>query len=1492
MSMFGLGNLSSGWRVSARLVVAILVPAAIVGWLLVNGASQKRALEERNMRWLGHMANQIEARISNFDEAVDRWAYIGAKEKTNSASVAANKFGVVNNLDTEDCPAGGTNFSVTKEAGKLKLHFRRTKNGDACAYSDLGKVVEQSLRKDVFSAVILAERNGTVLYQTDQAKMRFTDLDFLFKAAPAKEAPSPAKSDAAPKASVPAGPGQHVPTASTHSIKSIGDQEYSVYVQPLRLRLSAANDTGQGDWFLVGLSEANTPWESSGPQGLLLVLPLVVLLVALSWPLPRLWLMSSAEPLRQGYLVIAAACSMGIVLVMTILGLYFFIRSFADVRTDGRLAILAEEIGSNVSHELKLALKQLEILDKRAYDKRLETEEGDSSAVRLLSVLKPNEIVFPFEYADWINANGQKDFRWTTSKEPARPITVSDRQYFRNVMEDHLLPPLTAGAGPFAVERVLSRTTGRMVTMLAVRSKLDQEQVKEQRLPVANLAVTLPSLESPVLPAEFGFAVIDSAGKVLFHSEPSRVMVENLFEECPEVPELAQVVERRATASISTNYSGGAHRMLVAPLPGLGQVPWTLVVYRKLEPVRVVRAQAMVGALALFVCYSVAVLVIAGGVLYLLGRWRRRFMPALLLEAAWWAPHGSCYPVLAAFGFALMLIYWRSLDGATGSVTFYSSIAVAVSFLTLSAVALRIPLTRPWRGISLVWLVTASAWLAAFAWMMNDYWMVVFAPAGLAAARYAQYRWRGRGTGPAWRTPRSWVLWAAELVVCLVILPTFGLGKMSYEYEAGLYARELQSELSEGFTQQGEALAQRLAELPGATECRLVRQQLLSALRIGAVTTSTCAPTYFYGGAGYNTQITIAAAQRHLDKGEQLAQEERIRKEREDSYNARREAAARRSPEAYQQVDQSIRAEQQQAAAAKLIETKIAAEAARLVRASETSAAAWKEEVKAIEAEKRQADAARLARAAAKSGSARLEEAKAIAGERAREESARIAYVKRMQGEQEQTCPLAPWKTETQLGWREGELTGLFQPKAVETGASCADEGGLLDDAVFIGSDTSQSQPKAPQRLFDEEPPAIQRALNKFPILVLALVELPFDARQEGFEMRLNQLQPGGSPPPWEWRVQGAENGTHYLWLAQDSGKDDYQAIARSKLPAFIPWNLFSAGLWTDPDKLPTLWMGIEFWLGMIAAVVAFLWWGRAFRQRVRLDDLQMPASIPLYQPATVWQGRFLIHISPGYPDAPLLGYWAKHSRIDLASVDVSSPPALPEGGILITNLQSCLATASQRKMCLDLIEGAMRTPSRSVVVTTSIEPLSYLQSGGAGAAGEPADTAELSRWKRITHSLESRRMDPPEGVAPPEDDAVWMSCSVHEKAILTYLDRHKLVAPTAGPVAARLLGRGLLRRRPDGRIEFASPPFQRFVSALQEAPDEALLASQSASKGISPWAIGIVLVGVVLFFSQEELTSRLLGFLTSVGAGLEVLRKHLTASSASSGGASGSAKG
>ncbi|MCX6591126.1 MAG: hypothetical protein NTZ56_06350 [Acidobacteria bacterium] len=1333
MAILGFSGLGSGWRVSGRLMVAVLVPAGFAGWLLYSGTQQRDALEERNMRWLGHMASQVQKRVANFDNAVERWTEVDTVTPAHQTGVTpANQFGVVENLDTEKCPEQGANLGVTKKAGKPLLHFRQERKGGAgCAVSDLALLVEQSLRKDVFASIILAERNGNVLYQSDSGPMRFTSVDFLF--APAAEpALKPLLGEAAAaKPVVASGSGLNAPTSSAHMIRSIGDHQFAVYVQPIQLTLRDPKaGPAPGDWLLVGLSDVNTPWKNSGPQGLLLILPLVMLLVALSWPLPKPWFMSPAEPLRQRYLAWAGACSVGILLVMTVLGLYFFIRHFSDVRTDGRLNLFAEEIGSNLKHELTLALEQLRLLDERAaQEKVIRPDSSGSSESSLFASLKPEQTLYRFEYVDWIDGDGQKRFRWTTGKDTARPVNVSDRAYFQNVMADrmvHGLPLATGGyTSTFAIEQVLSRTTGRMTTMLAVNSEL-----KYQGLPVASMAALLTSLENPVLPAEFGFAVIEPSGKVLFHSEPSRALAENLFEECADVPELAQVVERRATATVSTNYSGAAYRMLVTPFPDLEDLPWTLVVFRKLEPVRVIRAQAMVGAGALFVAYLLASLAVAGGLLYLLGlRWRR-FEPRLLVETAWWAPRPDSYPLLAAFGAALMLVYWRGLDRQLGSSIFYSSVATAVAFLIFSALGLRMPVRQLFNRFSLAWLAGASLYLAAFALVLDDPWMAGLAPAGLLAVRAGQHlRQRGSSAQPA--TAASWVIWAAGLALCLVVLPTFGLGKLSYEYESGLYARELQWELQEEYSQRVDEITRSINKLPGVTECGRIGQHLLSGLGLRPTNEFSCAPTFFYGSAGYNTELVGTP-------GGELSLERR-------------------------------------------------------------------------------------------------------------------------------TCRISAW--------------AVPAPKGAVLSRVCMEGQGLVP------------QDKFPAALFSEEAPAWWKVLNQLPILILAGVELPFDARQEGFDMRRDQFQPAGDPAPWSWRVEGGGNA-HHLWLARESTAGP-QPLARSVLPGFVPWNPFADTLGPEAGELATQWMSVQFWLGMIAVIGLTLYWARAFRRRVRLDDLELPDPLPAFQPELNPHGeRLLVHLPPGHLELELPGDWSGFHRFDLLLMDLATPPPVPAGHILIEHLETRLQTAAERKACLDLLEAALRIPQRSVVITTAIEPLHYLQTGGAGMMGDPADDTELRRWSRITHSLPARRLGVPDGAPMPDDAGVWMSCSALEKAMLTYLDREKLVTPTAADSARALMGRGLLRRRPDGRIEFASPRFQRFVHALKEAPDEALLAAHSVGKTISPWAIGLVLVGVVLFFSQEELTSRLLGFLTSVGAGLETLRKHLSASSGTPGGSSGTAKG
>src|SRR4029079_1289656 len=122
----------------------------------------------------------------------------------------------------------------------------------------------------------------------------------------------------------------------------------------------------------------------------------------------------------------------------------------------------------------------------------------------------------------------------------------------------------------------LSRTTGESATILAIPSDVSGTKV-------ATMSVNFLSIADPIAPRDLGFAIIDSDGKVLFHSDRSRVLVENMLHECPDPRALQSAISRRVPTFLSTDYGASPNRMFVTPLPGLERLPWTLVLYRKLS---------------------------------------------------------------------------------------------------------------------------------------------------------------------------------------------------------------------------------------------------------------------------------------------------------------------------------------------------------------------------------------------------------------------------------------------------------------------------------------------------------------------------------------------------------------------------------------------------------------------------------------------------------------------------------------------------------------------------------------------------------------------------------------------------------------------------------------------------------------------------------------------------------------------------------------------
>jgi hypothetical protein len=102
-----------------------------------------------------------------------------------------------------------------------------------------------------------------------------------------------------------------------------------------------------------------------------------------------------------------------------------------------------------------------------------------------------------------------------------------------------------------------------------------------------------------------------------------------------------------------------------------------------------------------------------------------------------------------------------------------------------------------------------------------------------------------------------------------------------------------------------------------------------------------------------------------------------------------------------------------------------------------------------------------------------------------------------------------------------------------------------------------------------------------------------------------------------------------------------------------------------------------------------------------------------------------------------------------------------------------------------------------------------------------------------------------------------------------------RLAHPKSGRMVERLLGSRLLRRQPSGRLDFSSTGFRQFVRNAW-APIAAARPVTSTGGRTLPYAIILAIAGLLLFLSQEETATRLIGLMTTLMGGLEAIRKQL----------------
>ncbi len=533
----------------------------------------------------------------------------------------------------------GVNFSGVSccgrgtEKGSFWLQLEYVSNsselpGKFSARKDLSKLFEPFIsryvidelnetKEKLFDEVLVAEQEtGRVIFEGESSGLKVATLDGLLN-------------DKGGKLDL-----KLAEQSSSLADVQLAGANYKLFLQPVRLPLPTGTDKNlkEVNWIVCGLTRTDHFRDATfaAPYTVLIFFVFVVLLAVLGWPMLRLRLMGPKDRLKRADLLLTLfSALMGTALVTFIL-FDVYIYSSLEATLDRHLKNLSDEIKTNFETELTSALTQLGKLNVAVMD-AAKKEEADAALKDLAAsnnsnpkasskvdpthspktnILNPGVLPgvdwdYPyFNSATWTDENGRQRIKWTTRSETTAYLDVSEREYFKNI-RDHKYWRLNPSSGfDYSLEVVKTKNTGESTPVIAASVPGSQW--------VSSIDTKLLSLMGPVLPAGYGYVVVDSTGKVLFHSDEVKNLEEQFLAECGNDRWLRAAVLLRVDRAMDANYLGKGHRMYVSSLSG---TPWTLVTFADKQMARTINLEVITLSMALYILFALSIGALISGFL-------------------------------------------------------------------------------------------------------------------------------------------------------------------------------------------------------------------------------------------------------------------------------------------------------------------------------------------------------------------------------------------------------------------------------------------------------------------------------------------------------------------------------------------------------------------------------------------------------------------------------------------------------------------------------------------------------------------------------------------------------------------------------------------------------------------------------------------------------------------------------------------------------------
>jgi hypothetical protein len=431
-----------------------------------------------------------------------------------------------------------------------------------------------------------------------------------------------------------------------------GDLDYKLFYIPMTL--------GNQHFVLCGIKDEEDYNQATHAVSAGFIYPIVIVFLLL-WivsPLIKLSIMGSAEKVRltdfTGYCFALVGGSM----VLTLIIIQVLLLSDGDTRQDQYLHQVAAQVDSSFRKELGRAYRQLSALDtlpNRPMYAGKPLGKLDVTA-GLIDHMRQDTVnaYYNFDRVDWVSDSGWQVINGSLDKDlDTLFINVAQRKYYTDFLNNTCITlPGFGDTALVSVQPVVTWTEGASRMVIARRSSVKGAFI-------VTLSTDEYSINRTILPAGFGFCLIDAAGRVQVHSDPNHSVNENFIDEVADGVNLRSAMKARQELYLpGTQLYGREYGLVMKPVQNM---PYYLVTYYDKGYIQPVNMRILIFSLA----GCGMVLLLSGGMwlVFFRRRWNERHLLFNVMDyLPWIVPRRSAAKIYR-IGWVTLLIYvvWTTL---------------------------------------------------------------------------------------------------------------------------------------------------------------------------------------------------------------------------------------------------------------------------------------------------------------------------------------------------------------------------------------------------------------------------------------------------------------------------------------------------------------------------------------------------------------------------------------------------------------------------------------------------------------------------------------------------------------------------------------------------------------------------------------------------------------------------------------------------------------